>query len=35
MKKPMKNTTTEQKSLKNITAIGNITVMEKTNIEKT
>ena len=31
----MKNTTTEQKSLKNITTIENITTIKKTNMEKT
>ena len=30
----MKNTTTEQKSLKNITTIENITIIEKTTIKK-
>ena len=31
----MKNTTTEQKSLKNITTIENITTIKKTNMKKT
>ena len=31
----MKNTTTEQKSMKNIEVMKNITAMEKTAIEKT